>query len=173
MQWFSRISCGLCILSGDTATVSVSPTTGLNTTEAGSTTVFTVVLDAQPSADVTLGVTSTDEGEGVLSSSSLTFAVGQWNISQTMTVTGVDDVWVDGDILYNVTMSDTVSLSSNFNDVPVSDVRGVINIDGTVQFSFVKLMPSVLLLQWLTVHVLESSNWFMTSYQQVIRRLQP
>jgi hypothetical protein len=107
----------------------VSPTTGLNTTEAGSTTVFTVVLDAQPSADVTLSVTSTDEGEGVLSSPSLTFAVGQWNISQTITVTGVDDVWVDGDILYNVTTGAMSSSDTNFNGESVAGVRGVTNKD--------------------------------------------
>jgi hypothetical protein len=121
----------LCI--GDTPTATVSPTTGLNTTEAGSTTVFTVVLDAQPSSDVTLGLSSTDEGEGILSSSSLTFAVGQWNISQTITVTGVDDVWVDGDILYNITTGAMSSSDTNFHGSYVADVWGVTNMDGNMQ----------------------------------------
>ena len=33
----------------------VSPTSGLTTTEAGGTATFTVVLNAQPTADVTIG----------------------------------------------------------------------------------------------------------------------
>ena len=120
---------GLCILD-DTATATVSPTTGLNTTEAGGTAVFTVVLDAQPLADVTLGLSSTDAGEGSLSSSSLTFAVGQWNESQVVTVTGMDDVWVDGDISFNVTTGAARSSDTNFNGASVADVVGVVNMNG-------------------------------------------
>lgn len=134
------MSAGMLIslyLSGDTPTATVSPTTGLNTTEAGGIAVFTVVLDAQPLADVTLGLSSTDVGEGILSSSSLTFAVGQWNISQTMTVTGVDDVWVDGDISYNVSTGAMSSSDTNFNGESVADVWGVVNMDGTAQIDTV------------------------------------
>ena len=38
----------------DTAGITVTPTTGLATTEAGGTATFTVVLNTQPTADVTI-----------------------------------------------------------------------------------------------------------------------
>jgi hypothetical protein len=117
--------------SGDTATATVIPTSGLNTTEAGGTAVFTIALDSQPSASVTVGVSSTDVGEGVVSSSFVIFATGVWNVAQTVTVTGVDDVWVDGDILYNITTAAFSSSDTNFNGELVPDVLGVVNMDGT------------------------------------------
>jgi hypothetical protein len=90
-----------------------------------------MALDAQPSVAVTLGLTSTDAVEGALSSSSLTFAVGQWNVLQTVTATGVDDVWVDGNIVYNITTGAFISSDTNFHGASVADVCGATNIDGT------------------------------------------
>ena len=39
----------------DAVGITVTPTTGLTTTEAGGTATFTVVLNTQPTADVTIG----------------------------------------------------------------------------------------------------------------------
>jgi hypothetical protein len=102
----------------------------MTTTEAGGTAAFTVVLDSQPSASVTIGASSTDTGEGVVSSWSLTFAPGVWNTSQTVTVTGLEDGQVDGDILFNITTAAFNSSDSNFNGLPVADMRNVVNMDG-------------------------------------------
>ena len=33
---------------------------------------------------------------------SLTFTAGNWNVAQTVTVTGVDDALVDGDVTYTI-----------------------------------------------------------------------
>ena len=52
--------------------ISVNPTSGLTTTEAGGTAQFDVVLDAPPTADVTIGISSSDTGEGTVSTPSLT-----------------------------------------------------------------------------------------------------
>jgi hypothetical protein len=93
--------------------------------------VFSVVLDSQPSSSVTIGASSSDPGEGAVSSWSLTFAVGAWNISQTVTVTGVDDVSVDGHIAYGILTGDASSADTNFNGASVADVPGVTNVDGT------------------------------------------
>ena len=41
----------------DTAGITVKPTSGLVTTEAGGTATFTIVLNTQPTADVTIGLT--------------------------------------------------------------------------------------------------------------------
>ena len=48
----------------DTAGVTVTPTSGLTTTEAGGTATFTVVLTTQPTADVTIGLSSSDTDRG-------------------------------------------------------------------------------------------------------------
>jgi hypothetical protein len=54
----------------DTAGITVIPTSGLVTTEAGGTASFTVVLDAQPSANVTIPVSSSNTAEGTVSPAS-------------------------------------------------------------------------------------------------------
>ena len=82
----------------DTAGITVSPTSGLTTTEAGGTATFTVVLTSQPTANVTIGLASNDTTEGTVSPASVTFTTGNWNTPQTVTVTGVDDDLDDGDI---------------------------------------------------------------------------
>ncbi len=78
---------------------------GLTTTEAGGTASFTVVLDSQPTSDVTIPVASSNTGEGIVSTSSLTFTAANWNIPQTVTVTGVDDQFVDGDQTYKIRLA--------------------------------------------------------------------
>ena len=81
----------------DVAGITVTPTGGLVTTEAAGTTTFTVVLNTQPTADVTIGVSSSDTSEGTVNPSSLTFTVANWSTAQTVTVTGQDDDEEDGD----------------------------------------------------------------------------
>ena len=53
----------------DTAGITVSPTSGLTTTEAGGTATFTVVLTSQPTANVTIALSSSDTTEGTVSPS--------------------------------------------------------------------------------------------------------
>jgi hypothetical protein len=100
----------------------------LLTTEAGGTSTFTVVLDAQPTADVTVSLTGNDATEDSLSTNTLTFTAANWNTAQTVTVTGVDDSIVDGDITttltatannaggYAGTESDTTTVKNTDND---------------------------------------------------------
>src|SRR5690606_34491991 len=81
----------------DSAGISVNPTSGLVTTEAGDTATFTVVLDTQPSADVSIALSSSDTTEGTVAPASLTFTAANWNVLQTVTVTGVHDNELEGD----------------------------------------------------------------------------
>src|SRR5690606_15899595 len=74
----------------DTAGINVNPTTGLITSEAGGTDTFTVVLNSQPTANVTINLTSSDTTEGT-PGAALTFTSANWNNPQTVTVTGVND----------------------------------------------------------------------------------
>ena len=73
--------------------VTVTPTSGLVTTETGATATFTVKLDSQPSGTVTIGVSSSDPTEGTVSTPTLTFTTGDWNTAQTVTSPGSTTPW--------------------------------------------------------------------------------
>jgi hypothetical protein len=109
----------------DTATISVS-TIG-RTTESGGTAVLSAVLDSVPFYGLTFAISSSDTTEGMLSTGSLTFTSGNWNSLQTVTVTGVDDFVVDGNITFNVTAG-AIS-DSSFNGEAFADASFV-NVDG-------------------------------------------
>ena len=75
-------------------------------TEAGGTATFDVALTTQPSAAVTVAVSSSDDGECRVStagsatpaaSKTLTFTAMNWSTAQTVTLTGQDDDADDGD----------------------------------------------------------------------------
>jgi hypothetical protein len=73
-------------------------------------------LDAQPSADVVFTITSNDTSEGTPDMSTLTFTSANWDTPQTITITGVDDILIDGDIPYVVQVAiDTTNTLDNSN----------------------------------------------------------
>src|SRR5439155_26816604 len=86
----------------DTPGITVNPTSGLVTTEAGGTATFTIVLTCQPTASVSIPLSSSNTSEGTVSPASVTFTTGNWNVPQTVTVMGVDDVVDDGNIAYTI-----------------------------------------------------------------------
>ena len=106
----------------------VTPTNGLNTTEGGGTDTFTVALNYPPTADVTINLASSDATEGIASPASLTFTANNWNLPQTVTVTGVDDFIVDGPITYYVVLSPAISADPSYSGL-VPPVVTVVNAD--------------------------------------------
>ena len=121
-------------IDNDTAGIIVTPTSGLTTTEAGGTATFTVVLNSQPTADVTIGLSSSDTTEGTVSRASLTFTTANWNAPQTVTVTGVNDALDDGDIGYTIVTAAATSSDGNYNGLNASDVS-VTNTDNDTRAS--------------------------------------
>ena len=111
----------------DVAGFTVSSISG-NTTETGGTATFTVKLNTQPSANVTIAISSSDTSEGIVSPSSLTFTSANWNNTQTVTVTGVNDAIIDGDMAYSIVTGAATSSDPNYNGLNPSDVP-VINVD--------------------------------------------
>ncbi|MBN1771458.1 MAG: calcium-binding protein, partial [Deltaproteobacteria bacterium] len=109
-------------IDDDTPGIRVNPITGLVTTEAGGTATFTVVLLTQPTADVVIGLSSSDEGEGTVSSASLTFTTENWAAPQTVTVTGVDDDVADGNQPYTLVTAPAVSADSGYNGLDADNV---------------------------------------------------
>ncbi len=117
--------------AGSPAGITVNPTTGLTTTEAGGQATFTIVLDSVPTANVTIGLSSSDTTEGTVSPGSVVFTAGDWNIPQTVTITGVDDALVDGNIAYSVVTAAATSSDLNYAGLDTSDVS-VSNTDNDV-----------------------------------------
>ena len=58
---------------------------------AGNTDTYTVVLDSLPVGTVAIHVLSSDPSLVTASPAALTFTTGNWNMAQTVTVTGMDD----------------------------------------------------------------------------------
>lgn len=106
----------------DVAAIVVAPLTGLVTSEVGTTATFSVVLATQPTADVTVALSSSDSGEGTVSPDHVTFTSGNWNVAQDVTLTGVDDAIADGSIAYTVVTDAAASDDLNYGGLNPSDV---------------------------------------------------
>jgi hypothetical protein len=126
---------GVANMDDDTAAVTVTPTSGLITTEAGGAASFTVVLSSQPVATVTIGLSSSNSDEGAVSPANLTFSSSNWNLSQTVTVTGVDDINADGNAAYTVVTNAAVSVDTHYNGLDPSDVSIINNDNESAGFS--------------------------------------
>ena len=106
---------------GALADIRVSPTTGLVTSKAGDSTQFTVVLATQPSANVTLNLSSSNTSEGTVAPASLTFTPANWNVPQTVIVTGVNDNQA-GSVPYQVVFAPAVSTDANYSGLTAAPV---------------------------------------------------
>jgi hypothetical protein len=118
-------------VDGDTVGVTVSTVGGLQTTEGGGGATFTVVLASEPTADVTIALSSSDSAEGAVSPASLLFTASDWDLPRTVTVTGVDDVVVDGPRPWSARTAPAASADPKYDGLDASDV-GVTNADDDV-----------------------------------------
>ncbi len=110
----------------ETPGVSISPVSG-PTTEGGGTATFTVALQSQPTANVTVNFNTNDVSEGTVAVTSLVFTPANWSTAQTVTVTGVDDPFVDGNQPYSIVFTASLSTDGNYNgmvppSVPMTNV---------------------------------------------------
>jgi hypothetical protein len=147
----------------DSADIVVTPTAGLVTTETGADATFTIHLDSQPTADVTIALSSSDESEGTVEPAGVTFTAGNWNTPQTVTVTGQDDGKDDCDIGYTVMTAPATSSDATYGGRDGSDValtntddeEGTVAIDPTlgeeVSFALDRVRPNPTLSNGLTV----------------------
>jgi lysophospholipase L1-like esterase len=92
------------VVDDDAAGFIVSSVSG-DTTEAGGTASFTVRLATEPTADVTIDISSSDTSEGTVDKASLTFRAANWSTPQTVTVRGVDDSVVDGNMNFDILLA--------------------------------------------------------------------
>ncbi len=111
--------------------VTVTATPGLQTTEAGGTVAFSVVLTEAPTANVVIPIASSDSTEGTASAASLTFTAANWNVAQIVTVTGRDDSASDGNVFYSIATGDVTSTDAGYDALAATDVADVVvtNVD--------------------------------------------
>ena len=103
------------------AGINVTPTSGLTTTEADGTDTFTITLQSEPSAAVTIPLSSSDETEGTVPTS-VTIQPAEWNTGVQVTVTGVDDLLDDGNVGYTIVTGAAISTDGRYNGIDPSDV---------------------------------------------------
>ena len=115
---------------GETPGFMVSAISG-DTGEDGTPATFTVNLTSPPNGDVVVDVASSDTTEGTVDKSSITFDAANWDITNTVTVTGVDDDIADGDIAYTIQLIVNTTATNDTTGYAVlnpADVS-VINLD--------------------------------------------
>ena len=134
--------------------VALEPPSQLITSEAGHTVSFSVVLDSQPTAAVTLDISSSDLTEGLVSPESLVFIhwdpdrhvtdengrkfttkrsafdfnATNWNIPQMVTVTGLPDNLNDNMQSYTVTIAPISGTDRRYNELGPKQVS-LVNLD--------------------------------------------
>lgn len=96
-----------------------------NTNESGQTAFFTIVLNSQPTDEVKIDLKSSDESEGDIEVKNVTFTTANWNIVQTITVTGVDDDNVDGTVDYRIITGKIDSKDDNYDDLEADEIADV------------------------------------------------
>ena len=113
------------------AAVNVAPIGSPVTTESGGQAQFSVVLDSQPTAAVTVPIKSLNLKEGTVSVKQLVFTSANWSTPQTFTVRGVDDSLVDGDRPYQVSLGKPKSADRTYKALlPIT--RTLTNTDNDI-----------------------------------------
>ena len=110
------------VTENDSAGVSIDPTR--LTIGEGDSDTYTVVLDSEPSAQVTVTISGHSGTDVSLSDTELTFTTGNWDTAQTVTVSAEqdDDAAVDTD----VTLTHAVSGASEYAAIADDDIPGVL-----------------------------------------------
>lgn len=116
----------------DTAGITIGAISGVTTSESGTSVTFTIQLNSQPTANVTVPLSSSDTTEGTVSQSQVAFTASNWNQPVTITVTGVDDTIFDGNIAYTVAIAATTSTDPLYNGVNPADFS-ITNLDNEVE----------------------------------------
>ncbi|PKA10518.1 hypothetical protein CH372_18990, partial [Leptospira meyeri] len=119
--------------------VAASPTLGLITSETGETGTIAYVLQTRPMQDVTIrNFVSNDTSEATVAAVELVFTPNNWNVPQTVTVTGVDDFSVD-DSTFQISADPTVSNDPAYMGKPIPIITGTNVDDDVAGFTVVNL----------------------------------
>jgi hypothetical protein len=110
------------ILDDDAAGVSVEPTM-VEVAEGGNTATYTIKLTSQPTTTVTINVIPDSQINAV--PPALNFTTLNWNVSQTVTITAIDDTLVEGPHL-GVISHTVASADANYNNFNLANITASI-----------------------------------------------
>ncbi|MCB8942758.1 MAG: protein kinase [Ardenticatenaceae bacterium] len=114
----------------DSADILVSPLS-LTVTEPNSTAVFSITLNSQPIANVSIAVDSNNAAICTVSGGPATLTPSNWNTGVNLTVTAVDDDIDDGNQTCIVQTKPATSLDPNYNNLDADDVTVTVADDDT------------------------------------------
>ena len=100
----------------------VTPTTGLQTSQAGGTASFTVGALVRAAGQRRLRAALEQHDAGTESPASLTFTPQNWNTPQSVIVTGVNDGMADGNVAYTIVTQPAVSTDPLYSALDPPDV---------------------------------------------------
>jgi hypothetical protein len=122
-------------IDNDAAGVTVSAGSTMLVSENLNTSSFVVVLNSQPTNNVTIPVSVSDTTEATITtpfagtSGTLTFTTANWNTPQTITVQGVNDNEADGNQAFTVVLGATASADPAYNGTFNPADVNFINVD--------------------------------------------
>lgn len=136
---FALADVSAAVTDNDTAGVTVAESGGATAVaEAGPTSdTYTVVLNSQPTANVTLTIDpdqQSDVGGGAASAVTLTFTTANWATPQTVTVTAVDDAVDEGPHTSTIAHG-AGSADPNYNGIAIGDVTATVTDNDTAGVS--------------------------------------
>ena len=113
----------------------------INSVENGSVKTFTVKPNTQPlpGANITVSIASSDTTEGSVSPASLSWSDVDWTTAKTITVTPLDDLVVDGNVVYNIELNPASSTETAYQSVAVQTVSVTNSDDDTAGFTVVSV----------------------------------
>ncbi|HRG76003.1 MAG TPA: hypothetical protein PLX69_15695 [Leptospiraceae bacterium] len=134
-------------VDNDTPGFTYVPITSAITTEGGGQAQFSVILNTIPSGNISVsGITTSDSTEATISPTSFSFGPTNWNIPQTMTLTGQDDSMNDGNINYTVVFPNAIAidpLDAVYDDLAPTSAGSFTNQDDDTRgFNIVALAPT-------------------------------
>ena len=102
---------------------------GTSVTESGNSDTISIVLDEEPTAEVTISLDSEPDDQISSSPSSLTFNPGNWDQPQVVTVSAIEDGDLDGDVSTTLSISVSESADPNYASVNETEEISVTTID--------------------------------------------
>jgi len=101
---------------------------GRETSEDGDYVTMEFVLNSEPVSDVSINLVSDNMNEAVLDFFNILFTPDNWSDTIAVTVTGVDDDVVDGDVEYNIVVQSSESDDGNYHGINPDDFT-LVNLD--------------------------------------------
>jgi len=114
----------------DEAGIDLSVTPGQTTSETGEKVRLELALRSQPTAEVVLPLTVSDDREAMVAPASITFTPMDWADAKTVTVIGKADHIQDGSVVYDVNVGPAVSDDVVYRGMKVDPIS-LLNRDAT------------------------------------------